>query len=74
MIPERMRLLWELMDAHAEYMKSLKEAESYCGDGPIGKKAKALLKETRDKARRHLYATLYGCEPPADLPDNWETK
>jgi hypothetical protein len=72
MIPERIELLWKVMDAHAEMVKLSQELESECGDGPAGRNAKLHLQADRDKARRLVYSILYGCEPPDNLPDNWE--
>jgi hypothetical protein len=72
MIPSQIKLLWKIMDAHAEMTKLSQELESECGDGPAGRKAKLYLQAGRDEARRLIYSILHGCEPPDNLPDNWE--
>jgi len=72
MIPERTKLLWQLIDAHEQSIKLLEEIEATIGDGPIGKKAKAHLQAEKNLMRRMMYIAFYNAEPPVDLPSNWE--
>lgn len=72
MIPDRAKLLQQLIDSHEKSMKLLKDIEATLGTGPVAEKARASLQAQAKWHRRVVYVAFYGEEPPVDLPDNWE--
>lgn len=73
MIPKDFEFLWKVTDCHERLCNTLKILESDCGDGPIAKATKQKLRDQRTQLRALIYALIHRCEPPVDLPDNWES-
>lgn len=70
-LPTDEQLLEWIKDAIEELIHATKALQDDCGTGSAGLKTKAELQRKSELYRKILYATLHGCQPPCDLPDNW---